>query len=78
MPVIYQSGGSSSGTPVIPELYADPVSPTHEQTWVLATPLSTTGSPIGLLLALTYSTTKVSYQLSYFTLENTIIRTVLS
>ena len=68
----------SSGSATITELYSDPVSPTPQQAWVLATPLSSPGSPIGLLLSLTYAVNTFSYQLSYRTLEGTTIRTVLS
>jgi len=68
----------SSGNSTIPELTSDPSSPTAGQAWVLATPLAAIGSPIGILLALTYATTTFSYQFSYRTTENTTIRTVLS
>ena len=78
MPVIYQSGGSSSSSSGIPEVYTDPVSPTPGQTWILATAIANVGQPIGLLLSLTYAVNRYTYQLSYYTSENLIIRTVLS
>ncbi len=66
------TGGGSSG---IPELNTDPVAPTAQDTWVLATG---TGSPIGgLLLALTHSS-PVNYQLSYKTISGRIVRTNLT
>lgn len=77
MPVIYQSGGSGSGA-TIPELATDPVSPVPESAWVLRTTISSPGTPIGLLLALTQSIAVYTYQFSYRTLEGTTIRTVLS
>ncbi len=58
----------------IGELSTDPVAPHPNQLWMLKTDYA--GQPIGLLLALTY-TGRVSYQLSYKTNENTIIRTAL-
>ena len=70
------NGGGGSGT--IPEYYTDPVSPTPGQTWVLATLKMAAGSPIGLLLSLTYSISVYTYQLSYYTSEGTIIRTPLN
>lgn len=60
---------------------ADPVSPTAGTIWVKRTftPLGNPGDGMGLLLALTYSGVGAStYELSYKTNENTIIRTVLS
>lgn len=68
------SGGGSSGPLQIPEYISDPISPSSQDVWVLRTPLI--GTPIGLLLALTYTTDQ--YQLSYRTLENTTVRTNLS
>ena len=82
MPVLYQGGGSGSSSGVnIPEYYVDPASPTPEETWVLASLTGTghaAGSPIGLLLSLTYSSTVYMYQLSYRTLEGTTVRTTLA
>lgn len=76
-------GNSSSPIPyssssTISEVTSDPVSPTAGQTWVLATQIAASGSPIGLLLALTQATAQYIYQLSYYTSENSIKRTVLS
>lgn len=74
----FSSGGSGSGTTLIPEFTSDPVSPVAGQVWVLATSLGAVGTPIGLLMALTHATSLFSYQLSYRTTENTTIRTVLA
>lgn len=68
----------SGGSGTIPEVLIDPSSPTPGQVWVLATQISQSGTPIGLLLSLTYSNNLFSYQLSYRTSENTTVRTVLS
>lgn len=76
MPVIYQGGGSGTNPVFIPELSSDPVSPTAQTAWVLATPDGIGGTPRGLLLALTYSGIE-TYQLSYRTLENTTVRVTL-
>jgi hypothetical protein len=65
-------------SPVMPEFISDPVSPAHNSTWVLATPVTLAGSPLGLLLALTQATPVFIYQLSYRTLEGITIRTSLS
>lgn len=63
----------------IPELTADPVSPTPEEAWVLHSGSAPVGSPIGLLLTLTYATpTDGNYQFSYYTLEGTIKRVPLT
>jgi hypothetical protein len=76
------SGGGGGGSNTIQELYADPVSPSPEEVWVLATAAGaiTDGHPIGLLLALTYTgnTGSISYRLSYRTLEGTTVRVSLS
>lgn len=63
----------AENNPKIPELTADPVSPVPGQTWVLAGQI---GTPVGLLLAIT--TGAISYRLSYYTSEGTIVRTVLT
>ncbi len=59
----------------------DPVSPSPEDTWVLHTggiPM-VAGSPIGLLLSLTYAgPSGGTYQLSYRTLEGTTKRVALT
>ena len=73
----------SGGVVNIQELSSDPLSPVAEEAWVLrsgTTPIPD-GTPIGLLLALTYTGnmgSSFTYQFSYFTNESTIIRTTLS
>lgn len=74
MPSQFINGGSSGGSPSIPELYSDPVSPTAQSAWVLATDSGAIGTPIGLLLSLTHAASVFSYQLSYRTLEGTTAR----
>lgn len=59
----------------IPEVTSDPASPTAGDTWVLRTGQEA-GTPIGLLLALTYS--GINYFLSYQTEANTTIRVELT
>jgi hypothetical protein len=66
------------GGSTMAQVNVDPSTPSAGQTWVLATPIAASGSPIGLLLALTQSTTQYAYQFSYYTNENTIQRMVLS
>jgi len=66
--------GKGGGSFSIPELTSDPVSPCPGETWVLKA--SVAGTPIGLLLALTYGST--TYLLSYRTTENTTVRVQLS
>lgn len=63
----------------IPQLNSDPSTPFIEDAWVLrtGTPNASTGSPMGLLLSLTYPET-YSYQLSYRTKEATTVRTNLT
>jgi hypothetical protein len=78
MPVIYSNGSSGGGSVSIPELYTDPVSPTPQSAWVLATDQGALGTPIGLLLSLTHAVSIFTYQLSYRTLEGTTIRSPLS
>lgn len=69
--------GTGTGTIVttahIPELSADPVSPANGDAWVLASQKK--GSPIGLLLALTYPVSV--YKLSYKTIADGIKRVTL-
>lgn len=78
MSVAFTNTFTNTGPVIIPELSVDPVSPTPESAWVLRTGGTTAGVPIGLLLALTYSTTVApTYQFSYRTLENTTVRTTL-
>jgi hypothetical protein len=66
------TGGSS-----IPEYTSDPVSPTAETAWVVksGSGVIPDGTPIGLLLALTYTGNEgiFSYQLRYRTLEATTV-----
>ncbi len=76
------TGSGGSGT-TIPEYATDPVSPAANSAWVLKTVAGgiSIGSPIGLLLALTYAVTSggsTTYQFSYRTTEATTIRTTLS
>lgn len=63
----------SGGT--IPEYASDPLSPAVNSAWVLKTVIPD-GTPIGLLLALTY-TSEITYQFSYRTSEGTTVRTQL-
>lgn len=63
------------------ELDADPASPTAEDAWVLKQGGGGgEGEPIGLLLALTYSSPAVAltYDLSYKTKEGDIVRASLA
>ena len=69
---IEEAKSSSSG--LISEVSSDPVSPVPGETWVLRTVSG--GSPIGLLLALTYTT--YTFQLSYKTQSGRIVRTTLA
>lgn len=69
------SGAGSSNS--IQQLDADPVSPNPEEVWVRKNMSISDGSPIGLLLALTYVGT-LSYDLSYRTLEGTTKRVSLT
>lgn len=63
----------------IPEYTEDPLPLTPEEAWVLHTQPEVVGSPIGLLLSLTYATSSVQkYQFSYYTLEGTIKRVTLT
>lgn len=72
---------SSSGTVSIPQVNTDPVAPAAESAWVLRTTAGAIpdGTPIGLLLALTYTgnTGSSSYQFSYRTNEGTTIRVAM-
>jgi hypothetical protein len=62
-------GDSVEGGGSIPQLMADPIAPAAQSAWVRANPISTAGSPIGLLLALTQATSTFTYELRYRTLE---------
>lgn len=74
MSASYTGGAGGSSSNVIPEVTTDPISPPAGTPWVLHT--VRIGSPIGLLLALTY--TADLYQFSYRTLEGTTVRTALA
>lgn len=81
---ILNPGSGTGSSDHIQELFSDPASPTPEEVWVLRSGGSggiPDGTPIGLLLALTYTGNAGSgftYQLSYQTLEGPIIRVTLS
>lgn len=80
--IINPSAGSGESNH-IQELFSDPASPTPEEVWVLRTgsPSIPDGTPIGLLLALTYTDNAgggFTYQLSYQTLEGPIVRVALT
>jgi len=63
----------------IPEFTSDPINPCPETAWVLKNTPNIVGSPIGLLLALTYTANiTTTYQFSYKTLEGPIVRTTLT
>ena len=67
----------------IPELVSDPSSPEAEDSWVLKTGQNVIpdGTPIGLLLALTYTKElepPFAYQFSYRTTDGTTNRTFLT
>lgn len=64
---------------VIPQLDADPSSPNSEDAWVLKTTTveANTGSPVGLLLAITHPET-YSYQFSYRTIAGNTLRVALT
>lgn len=63
----------------IPEYTSDPVNPCPETAWVLKTVPAVTGSPMGLLLAITYPADVITiYEFSYQTLEGPIVRTTLT
>ena len=75
-------GGSTTSTVFIPQLDSDPSSPNEESAWVLKSGGGGggAGSPIGLLLSLTYasSMSPLSYEFSYRTKESTTVRVTLS
>lgn len=67
----------------IPEITADPVSPSPGDAWVLASAFNgiMDGTPIGMLLALTYTGDQgapTTFQFSYRTSEGTTKRVSLS
>lgn len=69
----------SSGPATIQELYSDPVSPSQQDTWVLAIEFATAGEAMGVM-GLTYSgdLAGFTYKLSYRTIEGTTVRTDLN
>jgi len=70
---------AQTDTTFIPELVEDPDPLVAEGAWVLNSQAQTVGSPIGLLLSLTYATPSgQKYQFSYYTLEGTIVRVQLT
>lgn len=74
---VLPAGDTVSGASTITQLTTDPVTPTANQTWVLAQ-IAAVGSPVGLLLSLTQATVVYTYALRYRTLEGTIIGTPLT
>ena len=76
---------TGSGVVSIPEYTTDPSSPLINSAWILKTAVGggiPDGTPMGMLLALTYTGNSAgggtTYQLSYMTAEGTTIRTSLS
>jgi len=72
---------SGTGNTTIPQYDADPASPTGQMAWVLKSGGGGgTGTPIGLLLALTVGAagSTPTYQFSYRTLESTTVRVLLT
>ena len=67
-------------SPKIPQLDDDPTSPASQQAWVLKeTTGSNAGTPIGLLLSLTYADGGTNtYKHSYRTKESTTVRATLA
>ena len=69
----------TTATASIPELTSDPVAPDPEEAWVLYSGTIPAGTPMGLLLSLTYATSVTgTYQFSYRTLEGTTKRVSLT
>lgn len=63
----------------IPQLAADPSNPKPQSAWIRGVIGQTQGSPMGLLLALTYpTTTSTSYQFRYRTKEGTTVGVTLT
>ena len=65
--------GASGGAATISQLTTDPVTPTAQSSWVLATQVAAVGSPLGLLLSLTQATNVYTYALRYRTLEGVTV-----
>lgn len=68
----------SGGPATIQELYSDPVTPSPQDTWVLAVEFAGAGDAMGIM-GLTYSgdLAGFTYKLSYRTIEGTTVRTDL-
>ena len=65
---------SPSGKGKIPQYSTDPASPAAESAWVLATPVYSDGTPLGLLLAITHTViTGYTYTLKYRTKQSTTV-----
>jgi hypothetical protein len=67
----------------IPELASDPIAPVAQQSWVLRSGSGAIpdGTPIGMLLCLTYTGnggSSFTYQFSYETIEGTIVRATIN
>lgn len=77
------AGSKTSSVVTIPEYTVDPSVPA-QATWILRSGSGGAipdGTPIGLLMALTYTSnggTPYSYQFSYYTKEGTIKRVTIS
>ena len=67
---------SAASSTTIPEYNVDPVSPPTNSAWVLKS-IVDSGSPVGLLLALTENTPTTIYELSYKTVSGSVARTEL-
>jgi hypothetical protein len=64
---------------IIPELEADPTTPSPQAAWVLRTGGATVGEAIGLLLSLTYGAEIAgSYTFKYRTKEGTTVTSALT
>ena len=65
---------SPSGKGKIPQYSTDPTSPAAESAWVLATGVGGTGTPVGLLLAITVEVfASYTYALKYRTAQGTTL-----
>jgi hypothetical protein len=53
----------------IPQLLADPLTPSPESAWVRANMTTQAGTPLGLLLGLTVANSTYTYELRYRTQE---------
>jgi hypothetical protein len=77
-PSASSGGGTTTTNVTIPELAADPASPTAESAWVRYTAAVGAGTPIGLLLALTKTGTPAVYEFRYRNTEGTTVGVVLT